>query len=283
MRILHLGAYVLLSSVLMAPTAWAASAPVGAAEDSLYLDASIMHTQYHENLSPGDDESGYTPGFGIGASILSPMRPASPASLDLYAALDYDFNAGNLKYSGHYQAPPFGSGQPLDTSDRAVFNRIEARLGLGIPLATTGELIPYIAGGYQAWNRNDDVPGGACCGEFYDSGLFGFGLKFDQPVAPGLVFSADSEILGLAGGNVKANGTDFGRGFGVTAQERVELGLDEAISGRLHVFYKAYWEHFNYSGTHPEYLGDGSSALEPFSTTDQFAILVGAGYSFYGF
>ncbi|OYV37799.1 MAG: hypothetical protein B7Z81_05490, partial [Acidocella sp. 20-61-6] len=201
-----------------ASPAFAASPAVQAAETSVYLGAGVMHSQYHENLTPGDDESGYTPGFSVGASVLLPMRPADLANPDFYAALNYDFNAGNITYAGHYQA--IDGGAPLQATDRAVFNRIEVRLGIGVPLAGGGEAIPFIAGGYQAWNRNIDSPMTVNGGEFYHTGLFGAGMKFDQPLGRLLVASVTGEVFGLAGGGITnpqiGGGQSFGRGFGVT-------------------------------------------------------------------
>jgi len=259
---------------LMARPACAASPAVTAAETMVSVNLGVMHTQYHENLSPGDDESGYTPGFGVSASVL---EPSAFRNIDLYAMLDYQFDAGNIKYAGHYQ--PADGGGAADATDRAVFNRIDARLGIGLPVAGGGEAIPYATAGYQAWNRNVDSPNTVDGGEFYHSALFGLGWKFDQPLGGPLVASANGELLGLAGGGITANGDDFGRGFGVTPEERVDLGLDDAVSGPFHVFASVYWQHFNYSGTHPEYYSS-YYIYEPFSTTTNIGANIGVGFSF---
>jgi hypothetical protein len=248
-----------LAGVYVLPSL-AASPQVEAAETSLYIDANFMHTHYSEHLVPGDRESGLTPGFGVGASAMLPTHPGNPGSVDIYTAINYDFDAGHIHYNGHFQ-PAFGGG-PVQATDRAVFNRIEARIGIGFPLLGGGESIPFFAAGYQAWNRNIANKGTIGTDEFYHSGLFGLGWKFDQPIGKKIVASATGEFLGLAGGGITANGTNFGRGFGVTPEERVEVGLDDAVQGRFHVFAKAYVEHFNYS------------------VTTQFGVNVGVGYTF---
>lgn len=257
-------------------------AEIQAAETNLRISGGFMHTQYHENLQPGDDESGYTPGLGVGASVLLPFTRNRPASPDFYAALDYDIDAGNILYAGHLQEEDGGA--PLDATDHAVFQRIEARLGVGFPLENGIESIPFFAFGYQAWNRNDTSAETIDGGEFYHSGLFGLGWKLDVPVTPTIVLSGDGEFLALAGGGITnpeiGYGLDFGRGFGVTPEERIELALDDQVAGHFHLFAKAFWEHFNYSGTHPEYYGDAGYAYEPLSTTTQFGLNVGAAYSF---
>ncbi len=265
-------AVLLLSlQALLGQPALAASPPVTAAETSLSISAGFAHTQYHENLVPGDDESGAIPGFGISLSALTATR----RGYDVYTALNYDFDNGNLNYAGHNAA-----GQPANATDNATFNRVEARIGLGFPLAAGAEAIPYFALGVQTWNRNITAPNGGNTSEFYHSGLFGMGLKFDIPVDPTLVASASGEALALAGGGISGNNFSFNKGFGVTAQERIELGLDQAVNGRFHIFTKAYWEHFNYSGTGPEFYGNGGYIFEPLSTTTQFGLNAGIGFSF---
>jgi hypothetical protein len=98
-------------------------------------------------------------------------------------------------------------------------------------------------------------------------------------VGTAVVLSFTGEFLGLAGGNVQNNGIGFGRGLGVTAQELISLGIDYAITPRWHTFGNIYWEHFVYSGTHPEYF-PGYYVYEPLSTTTQFGVDAGVGYSF---
>jgi hypothetical protein len=264
------GLGIAMAALLAAPAGEAASPPVAAAETTLSLNVSGMHTQYHENLQVGDDESGYTPGAGVGISALIPYGYET----DLYSSLAFELNAGPIDYNGHYQ-----TGQPATATDNAVFNRIEARVGVGLPMAGGAEAIPFLAGGYQAWNRNVDHANTTDGGEFYHTFLFGGGFKFDQPVGPAVVLSFTGELLGLAGGNVQNNGVGFGRGMGVTAEELISLGIDYAITPRWHTFASLYWEHFDYSGTHPEYFANGY-AYEPLSTTTQFGVDAGVGYSF---
>jgi hypothetical protein len=255
-------------------------AEVLAAETNLNISGTFMHTQYHENAAPGsgDDENGITGGFGVGASVLLPELAF--ANVDLYSALMYDFSAGNLDYGGHYLA----SGLPVQATDRAVFNRIEARFGLGFPLIGGAELIPFIAGGYQAWNRNISTKGQIGTDEFYDTALLGGGLKLDMPVTSALVVSASAEVLALVAGNVAINNVQISHGLGGSAEERVGLGLDYAVRGPLHVFGTVDWEHFNYAGNKPTnstYSAPCSCEYyEPLSSTVQFGANLGVAYSF---
>jgi hypothetical protein len=247
---------------------------VAAAETNVNISAAFMHTQYHENSQPdsGDDESGFTYGFGAGASAL--LINKGIFQTDLYTALNYDFSAGDINYGGHYL---FGN-QPLSATDNAVFNRIEARIGLGFPLARGVEIIPFIAAGYQAWNRNINLKGQIGTDEFYSSGLIGGGVKLDVPLTTQIVASATGEVLAMVGGNVSFNDFGISHGMGPSAEERIALGLDYTIRGPFHAFGTVYWQHFTYSGYKP-----GLSTYyfyEPLSTTTQFGANLGLAYSF---
>jgi hypothetical protein len=252
-----------------------------AAESTISFSAGFMHTQYHENAIPGtgDDESGLTPGLGAGISGLIP-NPILRA--DLYTALNYDFDAGSITYGGHY----LFTNAPAILTDNAVFNRLELRLGVGLPLADDVELIPFVAGGYQAWNRNIDPKGAVGTDEFYRAGLMGGGLKLDVAATPSLVLSATTEALAVLGGGTRSNDLGLNFEFGPSGEERVELGADYAVTRPFHVFARLDWEHFNYSGSKLSAAtldidGFGFKFYEPLSTTTQFGANLGVAYSFY--
>lgn len=267
---------VLLAALAVTPggTARAAVPAVAQAETAVRLDAGAMHTQYHENLSPGDDESGVTPGFGVGISALLPiLRSWNP---DFYAALNYDFNAGDLHYAGHYQ-----NGIPTTAADNAVFNRIEARVGLGYQFPVGVEVIPFLAAGYQAWNRNINQQGGIGTDEFYHSALVGGGMRLDIPVTRALVASFDSEMLALVAGGISLDNLGLDQNFGPTGAERISLGLDESCYNRLHLTGILFWQHFDYSGSKSQPYDFFYLVHEPLSSTVQFGASVGVSYSFY--
>ena len=242
---------------------------IAAAETNLFAQAGGFHSQYQENIQPGDGEHGFTPGFTIGGGVL---MPSALPNLDLYGAFSYEYTAGNLTYNGHYQP----SGTPLTATDGAAFNRVEGRVGLGLPVAGgVAEAIPFLAGGYQSWNRNVTVTGGQGADEVYSSGMAGGGVKLDIPITATIVASGTAELLGLVGTHIEVSDYGIGSGMGDSAQERVSLGLDDALHGPLHVQASADWEHFNYAGSQPF---DG--IYEPSSTTTQFGVNLGLAYSF---
>lgn len=245
-------------------------AAIAAAETNLNISVGFMHTQYSEG--PPDSESGFTPGFTIGASLL---QPSAWQNVDYYAAFAYQFNAGNLSYNGHY----LYSGAPVTATDRAVFNRIQARMGLGFPIAGGAvEAIPYFTAGYQSWNRNVSVEGAIGTDEFYSSALVGGGLKLDIPITATIVASTGAELLGMVGNHITIDSLGIGFGMGNSMQERVSLGVDDAVYGPLHLQASANWTHFNYAGSKPSYATYGY--FEPLSNTTQVGVNLGVAYSF---
>lgn len=235
----------------MVPALWclatpslAAGSSVAAAESYVALGAGFVHSAYSAHLSGGDDAPGFTPALTISAAALFP----ADAGYDYYTALSYRFSGGGGN----------------------VFNFAEARLGGGIPLANGAEVMPYVAIGYQGWNRTR-----ASAGTYYASPVAGAGARFDLPVTNRLVVSMGAEFLALAGGTV--SGENFAQTtMGITPEERVELGLDGAAYGPLHVFAQAWLSHFTYAGTQAP-----AGASAPFSTTTQTGVNLGIGYSFY--
>ena len=243
-------------------------AEIATAETNINISVGFMHEQYSEG--PPDAENGYAPGFGIGASTL---LPSAFPNIDLYSELAYKFNAGNLTYNGHY------SGLPLTATDRAVFNHIEGRFGLGFPIAGGAvEMIPFITGGYMAWNRNVDIKHAIGSDEFYSTGLVGGGLKLDVPVTPALVLSGTAQLQALVGTHLSANDLGIGWDLGSSGMENLSYGMDYALQGPLHIQADADWTHFTYAGSKP--TARTYYFYEPLSNTTQFGVNLGVSYSF---
>jgi hypothetical protein len=74
--------------------------------------------------------------------------------------------------------------------------------------------------------------------------------------------------------------------MGDSGDERVSLGLDQHVSGPLHVFATASVEHFNYAGdkfNNNNIIVVGPNAYqiaEPTSSTTQVGVNLGISYSF---
>jgi hypothetical protein len=269
---LRLGIATFGISLLAAAPVMAQSAhsEIAAAETNLNVSLGFLHENYSEG--PLDSESGYMPGFEVGASVL---LPSAWSNIDLYSSFAYQFNAGNITYNGHYLV----SGLPSTATDRAVLNHLEAKLGLGLPLVGGAlEAIPFLSGGYQSWNRNIDNKGVIGTDEFYSSASLGGGVKLDIPVTATIVASGSAEMLDMLGSHVQSDSFGFGFNMGNSTQERVSLGLDDALAGPLHLLVSADMMHFNYAGSKPSI---GSYGLyEPLSNTTQVGMNLGVSYSF---
>jgi hypothetical protein len=265
-----IGLSLFAASPVLAQVLQSSHAEIAAAETNININTGFMHTNYSEG--PPDSESGFTYGFGVGGSVLV---PSAFTNIDLYSTLAYHFSAGNLDYNGHYLI----SGLPATATDNAVFNNIDAQLGLGFPLAGGAlEAIPYLAMGYQSWNRNVNMKGAIGSDEFYSSGLAGGGLKLDIPVTATIVASGSAEMLDMFGAHIMNNSFGIGFNMGNSAQERVSLGVDDALSGPLHVQASADLSHFNYAGSKPSDANFG--LYEPLSNTTQVSVNLGVSYSF---
>jgi len=265
---------VMLAACLSAGAAAAARASdpaIGAAETSVRLGLTAGYGSYEENISPQDTEAGGMVGATAGASALTPSWFGGFGFPDLYADADYDFSAGFLHYSGNLQNP---ANTPYRTSDNAYYNTAIVRLGLGRPIPGGEEMIPYVAGGYQNWYRNDGGPNGVS--EFYQAGLVGAGLRFDVTASPMLVFSASAEGLAVIDGSVSAPSQNFSGDFGTSAEERVGLDADYRLDQSWHAFAGLGVTHYNYTGSRPDAFG----AYEPSSSTLRVNSIFGIAYGF---
>ncbi len=229
-------------------------------------------TNYQESITPGpsDTESGWQPGFAVKGSYMG-----NPYGIHhLYAAVHYANSFGNIGYRGAV------GGTPYNGTDSATFNRVMGRVGMGFSITVPGHLMmitPYVAGGYQGWNRNLQGPFGYK--ENYSAGLAGAGALFQYALTPRFVVSGDAEILAVVGGGMTPhlfNGRLGSASFGTSAEEKVAAGIDYKMSDALHVYSDVGFTHFNYTG--------GSLALpgwrEPLSSTNQLGMSLGLAYQF---
>jgi hypothetical protein len=260
----------LLALVSMSPASAAAPA-IYAAESSVRLGLTAGYGNYEENVQPKDVEAGPLLGFEAGVSSLSPTSIGRFGWPDLYASAAYDFSAGLFQYHGNVQN---AENTVYSARDDSYYNTVIVRLGLGRPIASNTEIIPYAAGGYQNWYRN--VGGPAGYGEFYQTGMIGGGVKVDVAATPFLVVSAAAEGFAVIGGTVSAPSQNFSGSFGTSAEERVSLDADYRLNNSWHLFAGLGVTHYNYSGTRPNSIG----AYEPLSTTLQVNSMLGLAYGF---
>lgn len=251
--------------------------PILRANNEMGLAATGTLMNYQERLpSPSDIESGWMPGFAAKYSLMGDYFPSLP---NLYFAVNYQFSSGDIAYHGALQ-----DGTPLEGTDSAVTNRVVARLGMGLPLAQSWMLTPYLAGGYQNWDRNLQGPHGYT--EKYSAGLVGAGLMLQYAPTRRLVLSANAQGFAVIGGGMTPSGSllqdNLGTaGFGTSGEERVSLDADYRLNGSWHVYGGLDFTHFNYTGgplNSP--LAQLLGAAEPPSSTNLFGMQLGVAYGF---
>jgi hypothetical protein len=229
-------------------------------------------TNYQEDITPGpsDTESGWQPGFAVKGSYMGNLYGLH----NVYAAVHYARSSGNIGYYGAVGAKPYNS------TDSATFNRVMARVGMGFGIACSHHemmITPYVAGGYQTWNRALQGPYGYT--ENYSAGLIGAGALFQYAVTPRFVVSGKTEVLAVVSGGMTPhvyNGRLGSASFGTSAEEKVTLGGDYRIAGPLHAYSDVSFTHFNYTGGQLALPG----AREPLSSTNQFGMSLGLAYQF---
>jgi len=253
------------------PTTRAADPQISNSETSVRLGLTAGFGTYEEAMSPQDTEHGALIGGMVSASALTPSVFGGIGLPDLYTDAGYDFTAGFLHYHGTLQ-------DSANTAYRAgnsdYYNTAIVRLGLGRPVSDVGELIPYVAGGYQNLHRN--VGGADAVGEYYQAGLVGGGLRFDVTATPLLILSASAEGLAVIGGTISAPSQNFVGDFGTSAEERVGLDADYRLDQSWHAFAGLGLTHYNYAGSKP----DAAGGYEPLSSTLQVNSVFGIAYGF---
>jgi hypothetical protein len=210
----------------------------------------------------------------ITAAFAAPAHAASPAvtgleshvfvtggAEDTHGATLGAFGAGasTLFATGTYASiSATGSSGPAGNAD------VEVHLGLGVDLPGGVEAIPYLAAGYQSWNRRVTLPGALRADATYQAGLLGIGARVDVPLTTSLAAFGSGELLAL---------TSAQKGTSITPEEQLEVGLDQALPGPLHVFAQTYWTHFSNTGS-------SLNTYQPFNATTQEGVSLGLGYSF---
>ncbi|MBU2731697.1 hypothetical protein [Acidithiobacillus ferridurans] len=251
--------------------------PILSANNEIGLAATGTLMNYQERLpSPSDIESGWMPGFAAKYTLMGDYFSSLP---NLYFAVNYQFNSGDIAYHGALQ-----NTTPLEGTDSATTNWVLARLGMGLPLAQSWMFTPYMAGGYQNWNRNLQGPYGYT--EKYSAGLVGVGLMLQYAPTAQLVLSANAQGLAVIGGGMTPSGTPLQdrlgtASFGSSGQERISLDADYRLNSRWHVYGGLNFTHFNYTGgalNSP--LAQFLDYTEPPSSTNLFGMQLGVAYGF---
>ncbi|MBU2802257.1 hypothetical protein HFV02_08295 [Acidithiobacillus caldus] len=272
---------MLLGSVLMAISTMALAGTASDGISSIVAtnnEAGIAVTgnlfNYQEHITPGpsDTESGWTPGFQVKASVMRDLMGLS----NVYGQVKFSYNSGGIDYHGAVENLSTGTATPYDTTDDSTQYRILGRLGKGFAITDNAMLTPYVAIGYQHWNRHLVGPYGYT--EDYSAVLTGLGVKGQYALTQRLVLGANAEFLAVVDGQMTPNldGLPLGTAnFGTTGEERVGMDADYRLMGGLHLFGNLDYTHYDYTGGNLNY-----GFYEPFSASNQFAVGAGLAYSF---
>ncbi|MHB8237744.1 MAG: hypothetical protein ACYDDD_09795 [Acidithiobacillus ferrivorans] len=188
----------------------------------------------------------------------------------MYFAIHYQFSSGSIAYKGSVGSTPY------DGTDNATTNRATARLGKGFSLSNDMMLTPYVAGGYQSWNRDLQGPYGYI--EDYHSGLIGAGVMFQYAINPRFVIGANLEGLAMIGGGMTPhihNGILGSASFDTSGQEKIAADVDYRAYGQWHLYGGLSLTHFNYTGGLLKY-----GFFEPSSSTNLLNMDAGIAYQF---
>ena len=256
--------------------------PLLVANNEIGVAATGTLMNYQEHFSPAqthgksDTESGWMPGFAVNYSLMGDYFHSLP---NLFFDVHYDYASGGLHYQGFLQKPGLPN---VQSTENATTQHVLARLGMGFTVGQRMLLTPYVAGGYQRWNRNLS----ATQEEVYHAELVGAGLRYQFAPMSRLVLSANVEGLAVVGGAMTPSGTPLADHLGTapfetSGEEKIAVNADYQLSGPWHVFGGLSFTHFNYTGGHLNSpLAAQLGSFEPPSSTNLLGMDLGLAYAF---
>jgi len=250
-----------------APTNWILNS-----NNQISVDFVGSHIDYLETLGgvPLDTEKGWLWGASASGSFMGNVLGIRNV---------YVF--GQFTYLGDHTT--HGEANPIfnNTRTEAQIRDEDFRLGVGLSLSRDVMLTPYLGLGEHYWLREFTGAGGYR--EEYSNGYAGAGLLLQYSPIPRLVLSANGLIGGTIDPRLKVSQNG---GFPIPNQTfdlgganiwKAGAGIDYAFTNRLHGNVGVDYTEFSY-GQSPVGIG---GFLEPHSRTEDWAVRIGAGYSFY--
>lgn len=260
------------SGIASAADANSVNGSILSADNNISAAFNDTNMNYQENITkmPADSETGFMPGFTLGTSFLGSVYGVS----NLYADIHYTRDSGAIAYKGS-----LNTGAVYNTTDNSTTNRVVGRVGVAFPVASNVVLTPYVAGGYQEWNRN--LTGQYGYSENYSSGLVGVGGLAQYSPMNHVVLTANANIEAIVGGgmtpsNVPLYGNTLGTAsFQTSGEENLGVSANYEFAPSWSVFAGLKYTHFTYTGGA---LLHG--AVEPSSATNLFGVDTGIAYNF---
>lgn len=242
--------------------------------NQLTLFSQIQKVDYTENggtygSDPGtmDTENGSISGGGVSLSFMEDAFLGND-----YLYLSYKQASGNIDYVGAY----LGSGLPygsLHSSSGASIKDFSIRYGKGFVTGANSLITPYLEFGHHRWDRTLT----AFQEENYKHRYYGLGANYQYAATDKLILSANVMVGHTMSAEMDTNSAELqSTSLGNAAIVRAGLGVDYAVSKKLHLSATYNYETFKYG--HSQLNGNGY--YEPDSTTKYNQYTLGVGYAF---
>jgi opacity protein-like surface antigen len=195
---------------------------------------------------------------------------------NIYTSVAVDVSRGHTNYDGYLQSLDGASGLiPFKNSTTNTTTDVIVKVGKGFALGqrAQAQVTPYLQYGFHNWVR--DMQGEYGYKETYSHHTLGGGVMGQYAFTNRIVGSVDANASATI--NPKMSTALFGGDFKLKtkAVESVSVGVDYALTDRLHANASYRFTHFEYGQS-----GVNGGAYEPDSKTNEHLFLVGLGYSF---
>ncbi|TKC88693.1 hypothetical protein FAZ69_13125 [Trinickia terrae] len=231
----------------------------------------LDYTESTATVNPLDSETGTQLAYRIAA-----VRQGSVLGLtNVYLSAAVSYAAGTTAYDG-YLEDSLGNLYPYQSTTHDKTADVSIKLGRAFSISPFGnaQLVPYIAYGYHSWVRDSsDTQYGYY--EHYRHQTVSAGLIGQYAFTPRLVGSADISVGRTFGAKMTASIVSGTFNLGAKPVVTGMLGLDYAVTKRLHINASYQVTRFNYGMSNTV-----GGYYEPDSKTTEQLYLIGIGYSF---
>lgn len=221
--------------------------------------------------NPLDTESGTLP-------LLRLAFAFTPRAVPLWVQVRYDYAEGDTIYDGHTQALV-----DVATTTQNRMDDARARLGCVVNIATDLAVVPFLEGGWHAWDRQIGAGTPLYTHESYAHWYRGVGaqLRYRSGLAWRLVLDLDGGRTVDA--QISGNGPlfYFRAPLGAAAYYGASIGVDRAFTGPWHLRGELSWTRFTYGASPSVATNDPNvHVVEPESSTRRLGFSLGLAYAF---
>jgi hypothetical protein len=218
-----------------------------------------------------DTESGTLTSFGLGGTVLAPVKDYIFS--DLYIHLDLQGAFGSTHYNGEL-LNIFGNAVPHQSTTNNQILHASSKIGVMFPLGDNASIIPYGEIGDRSWWR--DLTGIGAFGRTYQFVEAKGGLLAQVSPLPHLVFSLSSDIGSTLGPNMSTQGVTFNLGSEPVWQLGGRVGY--TITPHLEVIGDVKFDGFGFGKIPATYGAVVFGGNEMDSYTHQLTFMAGLAY-----